>query len=289
MPNPQRFCDFCEKPGLTKEHIWPDWLSKVLPRPEYYDQYSNWHLTGRGNFSKKDRESGLVNYPTRNIKRPGHTRSRKLRNVCRECNNGWMSRVQSAAKPRLEPLVNGGWREINPGDQKVLATWAVMFTMVLELAHPETDTHTPEQRREFSLDPKPPKNWLVWLGNARKYPLDFWHYAWRVSDGLPTDEATAKLNIQTTTFGVGEIFFHTFSHSEPIFENRTLIAPDRLALRHDVTWLWPVNSYPLRRPPRYLSDVEVHRVATSGVSIFGGYAIEPDGKAYLFESSLFEH
>lgn len=291
MPKPQRFCDFCGKPGLTREEIWAKWLQRILPKPEGYDGYHNWHLTGRGDLTVKGLQGDTIPYAVKNTKRTGHTRTRKLKNVCGDCNNGWMSRLQSAVKPRLEPIVHGGWRELGPGDQKILATWAVMFTMVLELAHEDTNAHTFEQRNEFALDPKPPRNWLIWIGNAREYPLDFWHYAWRFSPDPKTANASTKLNIQTTTFAVGETFFHAFSHSEPLFDGDqlNLFKPAQFALDHRVTWLWPINSYPLPRPPRYLTAVEIDAVAKSMVRLFGVYAIEPDGKEYIFEPRIIIH
>src|SRR5690606_9354269 len=139
--------------------LWPEWLQSVLPRPEHYEHYKNAHHTGRATWRKSEVSAGEASYPIGRKIRPGHMWTRKVREVCRSCNNGWKSRLQEAAKPRLVPLITGGWREISPGDQKILAAWAVMFTMVLELAHDETNTHTLEQRREFSLKLAPPKNW----------------------------------------------------------------------------------------------------------------------------------
>ena len=32
MSKPAGKCVFCDKPGLTKGHVWPDWLNNILPR-----------------------------------------------------------------------------------------------------------------------------------------------------------------------------------------------------------------------------------------------------------------
>jgi hypothetical protein len=37
----------------------------------------------------------------------GDPRSRRLQIVCGPCNNGWMSDLQTAAKPTLVPLITG--------------------------------------------------------------------------------------------------------------------------------------------------------------------------------------
>jgi len=39
---PSGRCIFCDQPGLTKEHLWPDWLKRFLPRKAT----DHFHTTG---------------------------------------------------------------------------------------------------------------------------------------------------------------------------------------------------------------------------------------------------
>ena len=86
-----RKCIFCGTEGnLSKEHLWPDWLSKLYLRKD-----SESHTFGSKSYlNKKEVRDGTYS-------RPGHLFSLKNRVVCVTCNNGWMSRVEEETKPIL--------------------------------------------------------------------------------------------------------------------------------------------------------------------------------------------
>src|SRR5213593_3811716 len=87
-----RECIFCgSSDELTREHIWSDWVRKLVPsdKPEM-------HFHRFGPIGSEQERS----YP----KRPYRWR---LRVVCKTCNNGWMSRIDDAAKPIAEPMILG--------------------------------------------------------------------------------------------------------------------------------------------------------------------------------------
>src|SRR4051794_30508676 len=54
--------------------------------------------------------------------------------VCRPCNNGWMSRLETAVQPALEPLILGPSRQGSIEDATILATWATKTSLIVELA-----------------------------------------------------------------------------------------------------------------------------------------------------------
>jgi hypothetical protein len=58
--------------------------------------------------------------------------------VCTKCNTGWMERLESAARPVLEPVLLGAApgtsRVLNPDQQAILATWAVKTSLLLTLS-----------------------------------------------------------------------------------------------------------------------------------------------------------
>ena len=50
----------------------------------------------------------------------------KLKEVCEACNNGWMSRLESEAKPLILGLIRGslGLQSLTEGERRILARWA---------------------------------------------------------------------------------------------------------------------------------------------------------------------
>jgi len=122
-------CIFCGGLGLTKEHVWPDWLRKVIvsttkqsahivdgmiqlnPRPIY--------IIDATKFGRQNRTGAIT--------------SRKLRVVCIKCNNNWMSDLQTKAKFLLMPMIKyRKWSISSEEDTKIIASWITMFTIVSE-------------------------------------------------------------------------------------------------------------------------------------------------------------
>lgn len=95
--------------------------------------------------------------------RPGDSRSRGLRVVCRKCNNGWMSVLQSNAKPSIENLLVGNSIDFTSRAQRNISAWAAMFSMVFEFAHPETSCISVDERRYLMERNVPPPSWLIWV------------------------------------------------------------------------------------------------------------------------------
>src|SRR5262245_51071712 len=80
-------CLFCHSTKLTAEHIWPMWIREIFPKQSY----------DAGRFS------------TAGLKQEWKQTSleRTSNSVCRTCNNEWMSRIETRARPILEPLIRG--------------------------------------------------------------------------------------------------------------------------------------------------------------------------------------
>lgn len=237
-------CIFCDNRSLTKEHIWPDWLRKVLHR----SIVSGHHYSTSGFGRKRTFTS-----------RTGNIESRKLRIVCNRCNNGWMSRLQNNAKPRLIPLIQGQHISLTEADHKVMAAWSMMFTMVLEFLDLTTLATTQRERLEFSQIPAPNNTWMGWFGISDDWPpWHFYHYGWLVARRDAAVDAilspipstvSPRCTSQTTTIRVGKLLVHTYSTRRPGIE----VDPALFAIKHGLHLIWPLpaspglNASPLRR------------------------------------------
>src|SRR5271154_408950 len=123
MAKPPGKCFFCGGYGLTKEHVWAEWLNPHLPK----------NVVNHNRFSE-------TIFPTRSVRKEklhsGSVQSGRLRRVCLTCNTGWMSRLQETAKPLLLRLISGMECILTRKDKYVVSNWITMFCMVSEFLDP---------------------------------------------------------------------------------------------------------------------------------------------------------
>jgi hypothetical protein len=125
--------------------------------------------------------------------RPGKEIRNITRKVCeRRWNNGWMSRLETAAIPVLTPLILGQRRGLSPDDCRVLARWATKTHMTQELTGSRQWTLSPQSQRSWMADEHtdPPEGVHVWVA-AYYSPTPEGHYdltpLTRAGDGQVVD------------------------------------------------------------------------------------------------------
>lgn len=160
-------CVFCGAAGLSKEDIWPRWIRKASPHQ--LTEISSQMIT-HTHFA--DDESAAFVVPTI-TERQGDTTSRKVRKVCRtHCNGGWMSRLETAVKPLLLPLMKDSSNvTLTAAEQAVVARWAVKTSIMMQYTDLSTKTSNPTDDIEFYEAGEPLGMNQVWLG---RYEGDQW-------------------------------------------------------------------------------------------------------------------
>jgi hypothetical protein len=148
-------CVFCGASGnLSKGHIWPDWINKILPpTATHHEQYTGAFVTFESTVPGPAK--------TQKIKQ-GHARSRKPRNTCIACNGGWMSRIESSSMPCLTALVTAKAFLFDSEDQRKLSALLCLISMRLEFISGMKTTAEADSRflaREF----EPPHHWKIWI------------------------------------------------------------------------------------------------------------------------------
>jgi hypothetical protein len=105
-----RTCVFCQSGKPTREHALPAWISAELPGegPFRFDQQGKQWLS---------RDAGKV-----------------VKAVCRSCNGGWLSVLETKAKPLLAPAIRGETQTFSVTEQHTIATWATKTALMCELA-----------------------------------------------------------------------------------------------------------------------------------------------------------
>lgn len=232
MKKPPGKCIFCERGGLSKEHVWSEWTYELVPRlPKGAHVRRVSHSTPHSHFKKVEsakRYEGSVN-------------TVKLRVVCKHCNTGWMSRLDEKAKCILPPFILGTHGVINKSASDTIAAWIAMKLMVTEFARP-LEVATPLHDRRYLMDTgKPPDNWQIWVAPviSKKWRAGYVRSS-SLLDGVDGagrpiihDNGMAK-NAQAMTLGVGRLLFLAVSTTIPQlrFENP-------LEARRYIRPIWP--------------------------------------------------
>lgn len=204
-------CIFCGKqpPEVTmsKEHVFADWLRDYIPREltQHTTQVTLDYL---------DKEEISEQRHT------GDPHARRVRCVCKPCNEGWMSQLQEAARPFLVPILTGKQVRLHRRAQTVLAGWVSMTIMVGEHVRRDMVAVSQAERDWLYRHKTAPKVWRIWLatGNRRTCALHF-HRALIMGSPEkeiepPTIEATRTANTQASTICFGKKFVvHAMSSS----------------------------------------------------------------------------
>jgi hypothetical protein len=101
------------------------------------------------------------------------------RAFCRDnCNGGWMSRLEEAVKPILEPMLHGKpWTTLSVDDQRLLAFWATKTAFAFQTQEgASTMWARPEHFEALYAEQGPLPDSQVWLG-ARERGHAGWYRA----------------------------------------------------------------------------------------------------------------
>ena len=148
-------CAFCPaKANITGEHVWPAWLSKLLPKTRY----------------RNERVDGVAKtiWTTTKIDQTANV-------VCKNCNETWMSDLENTAKSLLaDVVVHGKQTQFRPHDLKFLSAYAFKAAVI---ANYQTLNLVPEpistrfQRERFRTSLVIPPDMRIWIssfqGHAR--------------------------------------------------------------------------------------------------------------------------
>ncbi len=250
-------CIFCGGPGLTKEHIWPQWSYKYVPKSTNTN-----HLRGvtvsspstlqLNNGSKVKRHNGAVN-------------TIQIRVVCKSrCNNGWMSTLEESVKPILVPLMLGQSNILDPKQQQILAAWYTLKVMVAEFSAPDDVASSQAERDLLMSMQQPPPGWQVWIARQQspnwrtKYNRYSATLALRYADGEPiTTFGKLSKNAKAVTMGIGELLLYAIA------------TPSGLGVQMDenlarpLRRVWPPSGAVIWPPSMILTDQGCDAIARS--------------------------
>jgi hypothetical protein len=196
-----RQCLFCSNPVNSREHIWSDWILKDLKSAKPIRI-----RIGKRTDVWSDKPEVLVKC------------------VCDQCNNGWMSRLESLNKPHMHSMMHDTPVALSPTQQKLLTRWAVLKAIIIEAVNRERTPFYDEGER-FNL--KPPSSFIpvgtsVWIGRSS---INGFHAGgtdiWRQVDEVPKALHGCVTNIVVGRLFIQVLTVHAlvrFAASRPSFE-----------------------------------------------------------------------
>jgi hypothetical protein len=120
-------------------------------------------------------------------KKPGVPSSKKIRAVCKKCNETWMSNIEEISKPVLTPLILGEKITLSVDDQQIIATWLALKTIIGDQDDQKTSSIHTESHNIFYQTRLALDGWKIWIGH---YEGADWKTRYRHHGG-----ATASLPI----------------------------------------------------------------------------------------------
>lgn len=126
-----RTCIFCDNRANTLEHVFPDWINKLILSTDFEGvsfTLENSEIVGRRRH------------------RAAKAASLTARMVCSECNHGWMADLEGRASRVLAQMMIGQKSTLDHKQQLLAAQWAVKTAMVAEATQRQPNSFSQEDR-----------------------------------------------------------------------------------------------------------------------------------------------
>lgn len=232
-------CIFCGMSPTTDEHVFSRWTHKyMLPRKP---GKAKSHIGAQ----HVDRVVGA------DLKLPGAIRDWQVKCVCGLCNNGWMSRLDTAAEPLMKPLILSEGTRLFERDCQTIATWAVLKSMIV---HNKWVHHT--RRKFLKRAMMPPKDWGVWIANYQRQAWEGEWLSWPVSvraDAEKSAKRPSAYNAHVTIQMIKNLYIHVTNLPYEDFATKFRFKrPDGSSL--GVIRIWPFDGPSIVWPQKPLLD-----------------------------------
>jgi hypothetical protein len=253
------FCGGASGASVSKEHVFPDWLCQLFPRSA-----QDTHTHGITNWIGLRLDTPV----TARRQRQGRVTTRKVRVVCKKCNNEWLSSLETSAKPLLCALLRGAQFALGPEEQLLLATWMAKTCMTAEFIDRSKIAIPSEDRRHLMRTLSPPQvGWWIWMAGSQgvEWEAGINHFSGHLQVPPAPPEASGIVNLQSTTLGIGRLLLFAISTSFPGF-SFSLTNPHSA----DLQPIWPLRPTVVLWPPRrFLADREIDTIAGNVARAFG--------------------
>lgn len=233
-----RACVFCGGKPLTTEHVWPDWIGRL---------FFGYSKDGRAPLAPHRASTSLPRESDREWTAPSF--DTKVRVVCTECNNGWMSDLEVAAKPILVRMLTGKRVVLDDASQAVVSQWVVKTAMMFQHTTPRRPI--PDHHFRYLYDHRrPPPSSQVWIAarTAEDGGIVSGLQSARLKlkpDGPNTEANSAYL----VTIGIAAFVGQLFGHDLPRLDFRR---SHKGIFTSAVEQIWPTVETVVEWPPKHI-------------------------------------
>jgi hypothetical protein len=195
MANPAGKCVWCGGGGLTKGHVWADWLRRLMAFQEDHQ-----HL---------EIAFGEPNTQTQTV-RLGSALGRKPRNTCRECNEKWMSQIENGVIPVATSLILGKSLLLDISGRWSLAAFLCLIAIrVSLLARRSSSLVSAEERNWLMQRREPPPHWKIWIARIADKPFDeHWTLFSEITRAPPDKIGPHRPDVYCITIVLGQLCAH---------------------------------------------------------------------------------
>jgi hypothetical protein len=117
-------CVFCGNKPVTAEHVWGDWLNKKYKNNNPKARVSHRVISNIPGTPISDSRGRLDN--------SGSSLSKKYKAVCAECNNTWMSRIESKFKLVFEKMQQDSEVLLDFSEVATVRNWCYLKLLIQE-------------------------------------------------------------------------------------------------------------------------------------------------------------
>jgi len=240
------------------EHVLPRWARRDFRQP------------GAATLSAGDTSGSSARQPVAKIH---HLKLTLNGQICQECNNGFLSRMENAVRAYLGPMASSAApTTLDLTAQTALATWAVKTTLLLELAYRQ---HYPDSRPIEGYQATPQE--LAWLrAEGRPPPRSFvWLGCWDCQATTPLMYEPSGASLPTrdgfplaghlTTFALGFVAFQVFTVDFVAADEHGAAPWNGLipsTLTSALVRIWPAPGRPIAWPPLAFAANDWNRLVT---------------------------
>lgn len=247
-----KLCIFCSKRADSDEHVWPNWLLKLLKQhPEGITTIETFH-----DHQLPRQWSGV-------------DAALKMKCVCRQaCNNGWMQQLEDRTIPILSPMIKDNPMRLSGIQQRTIVEWIVKTAMVFDIAKPgKYIFYEKAERSSFRENLTPPLHNAIWIARYSGSALGDAATTNRTSFAGIRKKGLRLIKCHVHTMCFGRLALQIFTWKPLVHQPPVLVKIDEVFRRwRDMAIpIWPVSVLPIDWPPKVsLDDGELNLEAFAG-------------------------
>lgn len=175
----------------------------------------------------------------------------KVPEVCRECNGGWMAKIEDAVAPILKPVIfDGETSRIDSDSARWLAAWLYLRAMVLQYVNMRHELRPDYCQAIYESKTHAPETSKVWIGLVDLEHIDHSHHGSSILNVPPGIPAGPHREPHMASLTVGYLVGRVFMYPESLKGNPELLGINNGVFDNFLSPIWPddhVTEWPTKR------------------------------------------